>query len=77
MRFKTTRNKGTGRLAVFCILLKVAPSRLKIQCIYQKQGLIQDLNLGGDKIFLSHWSITNVKKYCRQTGLLCSALHSI
>ena len=38
------------------------------------QGLIQDLNLGGDMNISSHWSITDVKKYCRQIGLLCSIL---
>ena len=38
------------------------------------QGLMQDLNLGGDMNVSSRWSITNVKKYCRQICLLCSVL---
>ena len=54
MRCKTTKNKETGRLAVFCVLLQEVPSKLKIQCIYQKQDLIQDLDLGGDMYVLSH-----------------------
>ena len=32
------------------------------------------LNLGGDMNVSSRWSITNVKRYCRQTGLLLSVL---
>ena len=32
---------------------------------YDGQGLIQDLNLGGNMNVSSFWSITNVKKYCR------------
>ena len=32
MRCKTTRNKGTGRLAVSCILFQEVPSKPKIQC---------------------------------------------
>ena len=32
MQCKTTRNKGTGRLAVSCIRLQEVPSKLEIQC---------------------------------------------
>ena len=35
MRCKTTRNKGTGRLAVSCIVLYEVPS--KLNTMYQKQ----------------------------------------
>lgn len=38
------------------------------------QDLTQDLNLGGDIYASYFWSVTNVKKYCLQIGLLCSAL---
>ena len=38
------------------------------------QSLIQDLNLGGDMNVPNRWSITNVKKYCKQIGLLCWVL---
>ena len=41
------------------------------------QGLIQDLNLGGDMYVSSCWRITNVKRYCRQIDLLCSVLGSV
>ena len=38
------------------------------------EGLMQDSNLGGNMNVSSCWSITNIKKYCRQIGLLCSVL---
>ena len=41
---------------------------------WQCQGIMEDLKLGGDMTISSHWSITNVKKCSRQTGLSCSVL---
>ena len=38
------------------------------------EGLIQDSNLGGNMYVSSCWSIINIKKNCRQIGLLCSVL---
>ena len=35
-------------------------------------NLMQDLNLRGDMNVSNLWSITNVKKYCLQIGVLCS-----
>ena len=43
--------------------------------IVQHQGLIQDFNLGGNINVSSHWSITNVKKYCKQICLLSSDVY--
>ena len=38
----------------------------------ENQGLIQDLNLGSEINVSSCWSMmTNIKKYCREIGLLC------
>ena len=41
------------------------------------QGLIQDLNMGGDMHVSSRLSITNVEKYWRQIGLLCCVMLSL
>ena len=45
----------------------------KVTC----EGLVQDLNMGGHMNVSSRWSITNVKKYYRQIGLVICFMFSV
>lgn len=53
-------------------LLRLVATKLVFISQISRKGLLQDLNLGSDMNVSSRWSITNVKRYCIQIGLLYS-----
>ena len=54
-------------------LLRLVATKLVFISQISRKGLLQDLNLGSDMNVSSRWSITNVKRYCIQIGLLYSS----